>query len=280
MDCSYQLRIPAAVFLRSCVAPAVRADLSKASCLIAGRTNGTGVHALSLAEPLHLFHVFATYTLVFDSLKFAARRGGRHDDMKPESSGPPNRQHLEIEVKLKIRNLRTLRKSLLELGCQEHVPRTLEQNWAWDFPGQPLRQQGQLLRVRQFAGQCVLTFKGSARQSRHFKIREELETGIQDQTVLCRILEHLGLAVTFRYEKFRTSYSLKLSGQKHSVKLTVDETPIGNYLEIEGAERYIYRIAVRLGFTPKDFIKESYLALFAKSRLRKSRQDMVFLERS
>jgi hypothetical protein len=32
-----------------------------------------------------------------------------------------------------------------------------------------LRQQGKLLRVRQFAGDCLLTFKGIAQQSKHFR---------------------------------------------------------------------------------------------------------------
>ncbi len=112
-------------------------------------------------------------------------------------------------MKLKIRNLQRLRRDLLEMGCEETVPRSLERNWTWDFPGQPLRQQGKLLRVRQFAGRCLLTFKGAAQQSRHFKIREERETEVQDPETLGVILERLGLEVIFRYEKYRTSYSLK-----------------------------------------------------------------------
>ena len=197
--------------------------------------------------------------------------------MKPESPKRSKRHPLEIEVKIKIPNLRRLRGDLLEMGCEENVARSLERNWTWDFPGQLLRQQGKLLRVRQFAGHCLLTFKGVAQQSKHFKIREEQETEVQDSAVLGAILERLGLEVTFRYEKYRTSYSLKVQRQQHSVNLAVDETPIGNYLEIEGREADIIRIAGQLGFNSKDaFIKESYLALFLKSRLRRSQQHMLF----
>jgi len=188
--------------------------------------------------------------------------------MRPES--------LEIEVKLKIRNLLRLRGDLLEMGCEEKVPRSLERNWTWDFPGQPLRNQGKLLRVRQFTDRCLLTFKGVAQQSKHFKIREERETGVQDSAVLGVILERLGLEVAFYYEKFRTSYSLRLREQRYSVDLSVDETPIGNYLEIEGREADILRVAAQLGFNKDAFIKESYLALFAKSRLGRSQQHMIF----
>jgi len=189
---------------------------------------------------------------------------------------PKRSKQLEIEVKLSIRSLQRLRGDLLEMGCKETAPRSLERNWTWDFPGQPLRQQGRLLRVRQFAGHCLLTFKGVAQQSRHFKIREERETVVQDRRILDVILKRLGLRVMFRYEKFRTSYSLRLRGMRRSVDLSVDETPIGNYLEIEGTEADIHRVAEKLGFDQDAFIKESYLALFAKSRSRKSQRDMVF----
>jgi adenylate cyclase class 2 len=189
---------------------------------------------------------------------------------------PKRSKQLEIEVKLEIRNLQRLRRDLLEMGCKETVPRSLERNWTWDFPGQPLRQQGKLLRVRQFAGHCLLTFKGVAEQSRHFKIREERETAVEDPETLSIILERLGLEVFFRYEKYRTSYSLRLRGKRRSVDLSVDETPIGNYLEIEGTEPDIHRVAEKLGFEEGAFIKESYLGLFVKSRLRKGQQDMVF----
>ena len=194
--------------------------------------------------------------------------------MSPETL--KDSKQLEIEVKLRIRNLQQLRRDLLEMDCKEIVPRNLERNWTWDFPGQPLRQQGKLLRVREFAGHCLLTFKGVAQESRHFKIREERETKVQDSETLGVILGRLGLEVFFRYEKFRTSYSLRLRGKRHSVDLSVDETPIGNYLEIEGTEADIHKVAEKLGFEEGAFIKESYLTLFAKSRSRKGQRDMVF----
>ena len=196
--------------------------------------------------------------------------------MRPESTKRSKRQPLEIEVKLKIRNLQRLRRNLLELGCTVKAPRSLEQNWTWDFPGHLLRQKGELLRVRQFAGHGLLTFKGPAQQSQHFKIREEQETEVQDPAILGVILQRLGLEAAFCYEKFRTSYLLRIPGQRHPVSLSVDETPIGNYLEIEGREADIHQVAAQLGFEKEAFIKESYLALFAKSRLRRSQTHMIF----
>jgi adenylate cyclase class 2 len=61
----------------------------------------------------------------------------------------------------------------------------------------------------------------------------------------------------FRYEKFRTEYQ---SGQEGTI--TVDETPIGLYLEIEGAPGWIDRIAGELGFSERQYITKSYGALY------------------
>jgi adenylate cyclase class 2 len=269
-----QLRLQRAVTRQGAVS-AVRADLVNGSWQIAGRAHGTGAHCPSLAEPLHLFYAFATQRGVSRRLNGGCQ-GERLHTMRSETPKRSKQVQLEIEVKIKIRNLRKLRGDLLELGCTETAPRSLERNWTWDFPGQSLRQQGKLLRVRQFAGHCLLTFKGAARQSRHFKIREERETVVRDRRVLDVILERLGLQVMFRYEKYRTAYSLRLRGKRGTVDLSVDETPIGNYLEIEGTEANIHGIAKKLGFEDDAFIKESYLALFAKSRSRNGQQDMVF----
>ena len=99
------------------------------------------------------------------------------------------------------------------------MPRSLERNWTWDYP-EPLRQKVKLLRVRQFAGHCLLTFK-AAKKSRHFKTREELETEVQDPSTLvhsgtawpagCLSLREVSNLLLFRSER-----------QQHSVILSVE----------------------------------------------------------
>ena len=117
------------------------------------------------------------------------------------------------------------------------------------LPGPALAAAGKAAACAAVCGRCLLTFKGAARQkSRHFKIREERETEVQDPETLGVILGRLGLEVFFCYEKYRTSYSLRLRGKRRSVDLSVDETPIGNYLEIEGTEADIHSVADKLGF--------------------------------
>jgi adenylate cyclase class 2 len=43
----------------------------------------------------------------------------------------------------------------------------------------------------------------------------------------------------------------------------VDETPIGNFCEIEGPSRWIDETAKKLGVAPADYITKNYATLFA-----------------
>ena len=183
---------------------------------------------------------------------------------------------LEVEVKLAIQDVRKARRNILRMGFLEETPRALEENWVLDFDDQALRRKGQLLRLREYQEQRVVTFKGSALKSKQYKVRQELETGVGNLKTLFRILEQLGLGARFRYEKYRTSFKLVKPDARGSVVVTLDETPIGNYLEIEGKPEKIDWVASQLGFSPKEYITKSYTELFFSSRLARTRKNMVF----
>ena len=95
---------------------------------------------------------------------------------------------------------------------------------------------------------------------------------MQSGEKLAEILQSLGLNPGFRYEKYRSEWS---DGSGHVV---LDETPIGNFGEIEGQPRWIDRTAKALGITPTDYITASYVELFFqwKRRYRSSAQAMTF----
>src|SRR3990172_3596157 len=144
---------------------------------------------------------------------------------KPKASRAP----LEVEVKLAIQDPGQFRRKILKLGFKVETPRALEQNWVLDFDDQALRQAGQLLRVREYQNQRLVTFKGAARKSAAYKVRQELETEVSNIKKLLRLLEQLGLKTRFRYEKYRSTFKLARPESKWQVLVTIDETPIGSF---------------------------------------------------
>jgi adenylate cyclase, class 2 len=165
---------------------------------------------------------------------------------------------LEVEVKLPVReDPAAVRRMLRRLGYGVRVARALEVNVLFDTPGQRLRQAGKLIRLRRVGTHHLLTFKGVAQASKH-KVREEIETEATDPRALATILDRLGFHPVFRYEKYRTEFGRP--GEPGVV--TLDETPIGNYLEVEGPPRWIDRTARELGYSTGDYITASYGRLY------------------
>lgn len=192
-----------------------------------------------------------------------------------------------------------------------------EMNFLFDTPDGGLAKHGQLLRIRveSQAGNAMkagrepsrkiirrmFTYKGPAfganstpkeRQAstsssetpnlvpsgRH-KVREEIEVEVAEDADLKHILEALGMRAWFRYEKYRTTFRLPGSARWASdLLIELDETPIGSFVEIEGAPEAIGRAAELLGYSPRDYITQSYLALHLEQcRARKLAPcDMLF----
>jgi adenylate cyclase class 2 len=165
--------------------------------------------------------------------------------------------HQEIEIKFRVENLRALNQRLRQAGFRVMTPRTHEMNTLYDLPGQPLRKRGELLRLRKYGQKWTLTHKTKGKAGRH-KTRVENETQLADGRRMEIILLALGFAPTFRYEKFRAEWS---DGKGHVV---VDQTPIGNFGEIEGPARWIDQTARHLRVLQANYITDTYAALFLR----------------
>lgn len=177
----------------------------------------------------------------------------------------------EIEIKFRLGSPREFARRLRKSGLKIVTPRTHEMNTLYDLPGQPLRQRGELLRLRKYGPQWVLTHKAKGKTGRH-KARIESETKISDGPKMEAILRALGFVPTFRYEKFRAEWS---DGKGHVV---VDETPIGNFGEIEGPSRWIDATANALGISRDQYITQTYAGLFFewKEQTGSRAQEMTF----
>jgi len=177
----------------------------------------------------------------------------------------------EVEIKFRITDLRALTRALKRAGFKRITASTHEMNALYDLPGQTLRRQGQLLRLRKYGDQWVLTHKSKDKAGRH-KMRVELETRVEDGEQTDAILRALGYAPTFRYEKYRAEWS---DGDGHVV---LDQTPIGVFGEIEGTSRWIDRTAGALGIQSAEYITQTYADLFYtwKRKTRSQANEMTF----
>jgi adenylate cyclase class 2 len=178
----------------------------------------------------------------------------------------------EVEIKFRVHAVRALRRSLRGAGFRLKTKRTHELNTLYDLPGELLRSRKQLLRLRKYGSRWTLTHKSGGRIGRHSS-RVELETEVADGKKMDAVLRALGYSPAFRYEKFREEWT---DGKGDVV---VDETPIGNFCEIEGPPRWIDATAKKVGVSPADYITKNYAALFAdwKSLTKSAAKEMTFV---
>jgi len=182
---------------------------------------------------------------------------------------------VETEIKFRVDDLPGISRRLDAAGFRVRTARSFESNVLYDTPDRAMRARTEILRIRHYAGQCILTHKRlpdvGPGEDRH-KHRIETETGISDGNALAEVFASLGLVAAFRYEKWRTEWE---DGQGHCV---VDETPIGNFAELEGPADWIDRAAGSIGIDPASYITLSYGRLFEQWREQtgSTAQDLTF----
>ena len=185
----------------------------------------------------------------------------------------------ETEVKLRWNGTPQEARALIErYGYAVSVPRTLESDQLFDLPSTALQQSDQILRLRKTtspegATRAMVTYKGPATRD-GYKSREEIEFDVSDPDTFTLVLHRLGYQPAFRYEKYRT----QLRAANEPGLITIDETPIGVYLEMEGPRDWIDSTAARVGFPAAQFLTVSYAALYREHRERhpEAPADMTF----
>ncbi len=191
----------------------------------------------------------------------------------------------EIEIKLRVLDVLALRRLLKRLRAREIVPRTYESNTLYDTAGRTLMRRGELIRIRieqpaspggkrrpGGGAAAILTYKGPVQDSPvlkrrgnrpkaapRFKVRDEIEISLGDGGKMAEILRALGLRPVFRYEKFRTTYALPGIA---NLKVEMDETPVGVFLELEGGRAAIDRAARLLGYSRSEYLTQTYGVLY------------------
>jgi adenylate cyclase class 2 len=177
----------------------------------------------------------------------------------------------EIEIKFRVDDVRVLARKLRAAGFRRETPRTHEMNTLYDLPGEVLRRRRELLRLREYGKDWTLTHKSGGKVGR-YSSRQELETKVSDGRKMDAILRALGYAPSFRYEKFRAEWT------DEKGRVVIDETPIGDFCEIEGSPRWIDATAKKMGVRREQYITKNYATLFAewKQEMKSQAEEMTF----
>ena len=195
-------------------------------------------------------------------------------------------QNSEIELKFPVTDPEALQTRLPQLGFHLVTPRTFEHNTLYDTPNRDLRARRQILRIRQYGTLCTVTHKRQPDQqdpvdTTRYKIRIETETIVAEREALGEIFQQLGYTPAFIYEKYRTEWSHSTDvNSAAAAHLVIDETPIGNYAELEGPTAWIDQTLAALNIDPATCLTDSYGRLFLdwKQRTNSSAEHLTFAE--
>ncbi|MDX1631893.1 MAG: class IV adenylate cyclase [Thermoanaerobaculia bacterium] len=173
------------------------------------------------------------------------KRSGEGRDRKESSE--------EREIKFAEVELSALRERLQELEAERVSASSFEDNWVFDRD-RTMVENHRLLRLRLNNQGAQLTYKGPPRFEETTKVRVEHQTGVEDPEQTRALLESLGFEVVRRYQKMREIW--RLGG----VTISLDHTPIGDFVEFEGVGGE--KVADRCGLDPSRAERRNYLRLY------------------
>ena len=132
-------------------------------------------------------------------------------------------------------------------------------------------------------GQNTLTVKvkmknNSKKESEYFK-RIELDTNISDVDAVIKMMPFFGYPKKITWEKKRINF-ISNNNEKLDFALSLDETPIGYFLEIESSEKIIEGIIKILGLENLERTNKAYLGLWVDFKKKNNiiDKDMLFDE--
>jgi adenylate cyclase class 2 len=185
---------------------------------------------------------------------------------------------IETEIKLRWEGDAASARAHIEAGgYRASSPRILEADQLFDRASGDLRLGGQVLRLRISGDKFTVTYKGPYEaEAGPYKSREEIEFDVTSSVAFEMVLARLGYQRAFRYEKYRTKFAAGAG------IITLDETPIGVFVELEGPKYWIDATARGLGFGPDKYLTASYASLYGEHRAAHAEApaDMIFLNNS
>jgi adenylate cyclase class 2 len=166
---------------------------------------------------------------------------------------------LEIEVKAKVASHDEIERKVFASGGV-FLKQVREDDEYFNHPSRDFRETHEAFRIRTTDNGSAVTYKGPVLPGTA-KSREESETGVDEPSVMRRILVSLGFVPSGRVVKTRREYRVS------DCVITLDHIDnLGDFVEIERVgenkaelEKEVLRLAAEFGIT--DFERRSYLEL-------------------
>jgi adenylate cyclase class 2 len=155
----------------------------------------------------------------------------------------------EVEVKILEVNRQKITDMLASLNARKVFDGEIFSVFL-DFHDGTISRKKDVLRLRKEQEKVELTYK-KVQASKTAKVAEEFSVQVSDLDAMVKILQNLGLTVTQKMQKHRTSYMLE------NIRFDLDRYSgdyrfIPEFLEIEGSFQGIKKYANYLGFQSKD----------------------------
>ena len=172
---------------------------------------------------------------------------------------------IEIEVKLAAACREEAVSRLARLGATLAQDRCFEDNEIFDMPDGRLESSDRMLRLRVSGASGIVTFKSKVEidQTRmvRAKVRAEVQTAVETPAAMRDILLMLGFMPVYRYQKYRSYHAWTDPASGGRLSISLDETPMGVFIELEGDTRAIDSAARRMGWSPEQYIVDDYRTL-------------------
>ncbi len=206
----------------------------------------------------------------------AGRQAARGAIIIHPMSGP--KTGIECEIKLRVDSVQEGIDRIGRLPAQLERASRFEDNEIFDTAERRLAAAGCLLRLRVVDGRGLVTFKEPVTSALHAKVRAEVESEVGDPGAIRAIFLKSGFRRVWRYQKYRSDHAWVAPDSGEALAISLDRTPIGTWLELEGPMDAIDRAAARMGFTRDDYVLDDYRSLHRAwiARRGEGASDMVF----
>jgi len=160
---------------------------------------------------------------------------------------------IETEIKIKVQDLHSVKRKIKQKGGI-YESSFFEDNIVFDDAHGTLFKKRYLLRLRK-SDRVTVTVKTPMEKGR-YKVMQEYEIEVSDFDQTLNILNVLGYHKVFRYQKMREIFSFQRT------KVFLDDTPIGNFVEIEGKGKDIEHTAKLLDLDFEKKITKNYIEVY------------------